>query len=253
MEENSEKRFPISGRNRPTSETHLYRHFTRLAGSLSWSYSLPAFGLGPPSGRQQNGIWMAFRRWADGGPMVTRFFYTYSVFFWSYPANIHCRATIGPQRHAVFMTFCWRADGCPPFVWLLGLISGLATHLPHNVGPPTTHQRYAISMAYCCWAVGSPTLCASWVLTSLLDNIFTVTSSPLEDTISALAKPSCSSGTQHAFLPSNAWVCSFISFLRSTARYWKSGSWDQSVAILELYQFTSKRRDNSRNWLRDVI
>ena len=29
----------------------------------------PAFNFGPPSTRQRNAIWMAFRWWADGGPL----------------------------------------------------------------------------------------------------------------------------------------------------------------------------------------
>ena len=35
----------------------------------------------------------------------------------------------------------------------------------HNVGPSKDRQRYAISLAYRCWAVNGPTLCASLVET----------------------------------------------------------------------------------------
>ena len=34
-----------------------------------------------------------------------------------------------------------------------------------DVGPPTAHQRYTISMAYGWWAVDGPTSCASWLET----------------------------------------------------------------------------------------
>ena len=39
----------------------------------------------------------------------------------------------------------------------------LTSHLVQNVGPPSAHQWYAISMAYCLWAVGGLTL-SQWLI-----------------------------------------------------------------------------------------
>ena len=55
-------------------------------------------------------------------------------------------------------------------------------------------------------------------------SVRTVTSSPLVACISALMYPSFSSGIQQFFLPSKGFVCSAMSFFRSTHRNWKSGS-----------------------------